>query len=102
MKKISYCILKMRKTVSCTGWKYVIDSLNPLYLDFSEIQEALILCIKLQRIASQKENIWLKNWLIAISAMHSSAVWYVDKNQSGNKLMNSESMEDGGSLDVDQ
>lgn len=34
--------------------------------------------------------------------MHSSAIWYVDKNQSGNKLMNSESMEDGGSLDVDQ
>lgn len=34
--------------------------------------------------------------------MRSSAVWYVDKNQLGNKLMNSESTEAGGSLDVDQ
>lgn len=65
------------------------------------MHEALI-CIKLQRIASQKENIQLKKLLIAISAMDSSAAQHGDKNQSGNTLMISESMGAGGSPDTDQ
>lgn len=48
--------------------------------------------MKLQRITSQKENTWLKKLLIAISAMYSCAVLYIDENQLGYKLMKSESM----------